>query len=135
MSQSPKSTSSSVFLDANVLLEVLLARRHETAARRVLQMHAGNMYISALTAHLVVHFGQQCVSLDVLQNFLGDYQLLELTATDFTWAFTNLRGSDFKDALQLAVAVRQGLPKFLTFDKELHRLYRDLPTIDVVLLR
>lgn len=128
------SNNLSCFLDANILLEILLDRQNNHIARGYLQHHAGNLGISALTAHLVIHFGTVIVGLPVLRKFLDDYKLQSLTDADFAWAFQNARNDDFEDALQLAVAIRAGYDEFVTFDKTLYEAYKTLPTIAVKLL-
>ncbi len=125
--------SHSVFLDANIVLEILLGREKDAAARKLLETYAGNLHISALTSHLVTHFGQKIVELPTLRQFLADYIILSLEAADFEWAFTNLRNQDFEDTLQLGVAIRHGCSHFITFDKPLYQTYKDLPTIHVEL--
>ncbi|HTE22054.1 MAG TPA: PIN domain-containing protein [Candidatus Limnocylindria bacterium] len=135
MSQSQKNTSANaVFLDANVLLEIILGRNKEAAARKFIERNSENLYISALTAHLVVHFGKSIVALPVLRKFLADYTILSLDDADFEWAFTNIRGGDFEDALQIAVAVRNGCNELITFDKKLVSTYQELPSIQSKLL-
>lgn len=124
----------SLFLDANVLLEVVLGRRKETTARKLLEKQSENLFISALTAHLVVYFGQAIVALPILRKFLSDYTILPLDSVDFDWAFANIRNQDFEDALQLAVAIRNGCDKFMTFDKTLATAYRDHPAIQIRVL-
>ena len=124
-----------IFLDANVLLEILLARKNDKIARRFIQNNAGHLAISALTAHLVVHFGTKVVDLPILRQFLGDYYMLEMTYMDFDWAFNNARSNDFEDALQLAIAIRNGCNEFVTFESQLFKTYKDLPTIKVTLLK
>ena len=125
---------SQVFFDANVLLEVILARPKQAAARKVIKQYAGRSVISALTAHLVVHFGLERTDMATLRAFLDDYEMLALEPADFEWAFTNARDEDFEDALQLAVAIRSGQGQFLTFDKSLYETYKSLPNIKTVLL-
>ncbi len=98
-----------MFIDANVLLEILLGRRHEAAARGLIISSVDELQISALTAPLIVHFGQAIVELPVMRHFLSDDTILDLESSDFQWAFTNIRGNDFEDALQLAVAIRNGV--------------------------
>lgn len=120
-----------MFLDANILLEILLGREQEASARRLIEKYNNDLYISALTAHLVVHFGQDIVDLPIVRQFLADYTILSLDSADFQWAFTNIRGSDFEDALQMAVAVRHGCTTFFTFDKDLVGKYSDLASIQV----
>lgn len=124
-----------IFLDANVILEILLERKNDKVARRFIKNNAGHLAISALTAHLVVHFGSKVVDLPILRQFLGDYYMLEMTYMDFDWAFNNARSSDFEDALQLAIAIRNGCNEFVTFESQLYKVYKDLPTIKVKLLK
>lgn len=127
--------TSLVVLDANILLEVLLAREKDKIARDYLANNSGGLAVSTLTAHLIVHFGQNIVSLTVLKQFLADYYLLELSYMDFDWAFNNTRSGDFEDALQLAVAIRNNCSQFVTFDEQLYKTYKNLPQINVTLLK
>ncbi len=119
------------FLDANILLEIILDRGRSQVARNLLRKHSGGLVISALTAHLVVHFGQALVDLPILRRFLGDYTVLSLEAADFEWAFVNTRDRDFEDGLQLGVAIRHSCNRFITFDKTLFGLYQNLPAIKI----
>lgn len=126
--------SNRVFVDANVLLEIILARSNGIKARRAIAENSGSLFASTLTGHLVMHFCTDVVGLQALQAFLTDYQLLSLDQADFDWAFANVRNDDFEDALQLAVAVRNGCKQFITFDKGLFETYKDLPGITIKLL-
>jgi predicted nucleic acid-binding protein len=135
MNQSQKNTSADQFyLDSNVLLEIILDRPNQDRARKFIEAHLDNLFISTLTAHLIVHFGQKIVTLDVLSKFLSDYTILTLDSTDFDWAFNNARNQDFEDALQLSVGIRNGCNQFITFDKKLVKTYEDLPIIKTILL-
>lgn len=123
-----------LFVDANILLEIILSRKNEKLARDILKDNSNRLFISALTAHLVVHFGQSIVDLPILRSFLGDYTILALNESDFEWAFTNMRNQDFEDALQLAVAIRNGCDTFITLDKDLATNYNNLPQIKTTIL-
>src|SRR5580658_2990612 len=97
MNQFRANTSTeAVFLDANILLEIILGRDKETLARRLIENQNKDLLISSLTAHLVVHFGQSIVELPILRKFLSDYTILSLESSDFEWAFTNARNTDFE---------------------------------------
>jgi len=123
-----------VFLDANVLIEILLDRPNKNKATTYMSNHADQLAISSLTAHIAVYFGQTRVDLPLLRTFLADYKILSLEEADFVWAFNNARNEDFEDALQLAVAIRHGCSEFATFDKQLFKDYSSLPTVKVILL-
>jgi predicted nucleic acid-binding protein len=122
-----------MFLDANVVLEILLSRKQEAAARKLIDNSTGRLYMSVLTAHLIVQFGQAIVDLPILRQFLADYTILNLESPDFRWAFANVRGNDFEDGLQLAVAIRNGCTRFVTFDRDLAATYASLTSIQVEL--
>lgn len=136
MNQLLKNTpTEAIFLDTNVLLEIILGRDGQAAARKAVESQPRNLFISSLTAHLIVHFGKVIVDLPVLRAFLADYTILSLESVDFEWAFTNIRNNDFEDALQLAVAIRNGCSNFLTFDKGFYEAYTEIPSIRLQLLQ
>lgn len=124
-----------VFLDANIILEILLDRKNNLKARKLIAAHAGGLYISSLTVHIAVYFGQQEQELSVIKTLLSDYHIESLTSQDTEWAFNNVRNDDFEDALQLAVAIRSNCQEFVTFDKTLFTTYKDLAAIKVVLIK
>ncbi len=124
----------SIFLDANVVLEIILSRSKAAVAKEFLSSSKGDLCISSLTGHLIMHFGKKIVSQPILRDFLGDFTMLALEQSDFDWAFQNSRNSDFEDALQLSVAIKNGCTEFITFDAELVKDYASLISIKVKLL-
>lgn len=125
----------SIFLDANILLEIILERHNMQLAKEFLLKYSDNsLFISALTAHLIIYFGQKRVDLPILRHFLEDYTVLPLDPVDFDWAFNNIRNNDFEDALQLAVAIKNGCISFVTFDKTLFETYASMKNISINLL-
>ncbi len=113
---------------------VFLERKNQTIAKEELLKTAPELNISALSAHLIMYFGQKKVDLSVLRQFLGDYTILPLESADFEWAFVNMRKTGCEDALQLAVAIKNGCTTFITFDKRLAEAYGSLTNISVTLL-
>lgn len=126
--------ASSIFLDANIVLEIVLERQNQQLAINFLSKYSDDLNISSLTAHLIIYFGQKRVDLPVLRRFLEDYTVLSLDSVDFEWAFNNIRNNDFEDALQLSVAIRNGCNSFITFDKSLVDSYANLRNISIQLL-
>ena len=123
-----------LFLDANILLEIILDRPLNKQCRMILEQNVGNLYISALTAHLVVHFGASITDIKVIKQFLDDYYVESLEYADFEWAYNNGRDKDFEDALQIAIAVRMGADTFVSLDKKLVKTYKDLPILNFKLV-
>ena len=126
--------ASGIFLDANIVLEIVLERQNQQLAINFLSKYSDDLNISSLTAHLIIYFGQKRVDLPVLRRFLEDYTVLSLDSVDFEWAFNNIRNNDFEDALQLSVAIRNGCNSFITFDKSLVDSYANLRNISIQLL-
>ena len=125
---------SRVCFDANVLLETVLVRSGKKVADQVLHAAAGEASVSALTGHLLFHFGRRERPLEQLQVFLDEFEILALQADDFAWAYHNVRNSDFEDALQVSVALRTGCEVFYTFDRNLYAAYKHLPNLTIKLL-
>lgn len=123
--------ASRVFLDANILVEVILGRPKQAIALKLIQDKYESLYISSLSAHSVMYFGRNHGTIEQLQTFLADFTILPLESLNFEWAFENYRNNDFEDALQIAVALKNGCDEFITLDKKLVSNYGSLPTIKV----
>lgn len=123
-----------VFLDANVVLEIVLKDRpHFNQAVRFLETVTDDTAISLLSTHLIMHFARkEKVDDSLLENVIGENELLAITPEDYIWAVLNEQGRDFEDALQIATAIRNGCETFVTFDSSLAKAYSKLP-INIVI--
>ncbi len=123
-----------VFLDANILLEYLLPDRTEVSeVRRLLQTIDQPTVISALTAHLVLHFGRvKRVSDDLLHAAIDRSMIVGLLPEDYHWARSHEIGNDFEDALQISVALRSHCTHFMTLDRPLAKNYQKQPLSFIV---
>lgn len=126
--------ANSIFLDANILLEIIHERECFDDAVAYVRAHAGQLCISALTVHLVMYFGSKVAEAKVLRQFLSDYRVLPVSARDIDWTFDHIRGNDFEDALQVACAVNGGCTRFVTLDAALVRRYKGTQGITVTSL-
>lgn len=113
-----------VFVDANIVLELILpGRKKAKAVARILGQQS-DMALSMLSAHLIWHFGRlQGLPDDFLTKIIDDYKLLSVTEADYNWAKHNERGKDFEDALQVAIALKAGCDTFITLDGPLIKRY------------
>lgn len=118
-----------ILVDANVILEMLLpGRAHAEEVQKYLLSLQGQAAISMLTVHLVMHFGRlNKLPDDKLQEVIEGYMLLDLKALDYEWAREHEQGRDFEDALQLAVALRNGCSQLVTLDKSFIKRYAEQP--------
>lgn len=124
------------FFDTNVLLETILEGRKKSHVAGIVLSRAEHSYISPLTAHLYVYFAKkEGHAVNELLKDLQSYQLTDMNSPAVQWAIKNRKNDDFEDALQIACAVLDGCDIFVTFDKNLYRDYKDLPTIEIRLLK
>ena len=116
-----------VFVDANIVLEILLSRENKTRAARLLA-GSDTCCLSVLSCHLVWYFGRKDGVADcIIQETIENFELLDSSAADYEWALRHEEGKDFEDALQVAAALRGGCDTFLTFDRRLAKRYKNLP--------
>ena len=121
-----------VFLDANIILELILERQKFQAVENIIRA-TDDHAISMLTVHLIMYFGiKNGVNAETLYGFIGGYKVLDISQSDYRWAKKYCHGSDFEDALQVACAVRSGAKQFITLDKTLANLYKkSIPMLTV----
>lgn len=111
-----------LFLDANVLLEILLVRPQEPGIVRFLAGRDRRHYISALTVHLCYHYcPRQGVPPELLAEFLQNFDILPLDHSAVRLAQRRFDGRDFEDCLQAAAAELGGCDEILTLDKNFCR--------------
>lgn len=127
-------TNQPAFLDASVILEAVLQdRRHAHAARNYIANHT--CFLSPLSAHLFIYFGQKDgLPLTLLTKLLSSYAFTDFGAAEITWATKNHQDNDFEDALQVACAVLAGHHTLATFDQELAQNYQRYINIDLLTL-
>ncbi len=118
-----------IFLDANIILEIVLKDRpHFEQAQKLLEAVDDDTAISMLSVHLIMHFGRkEHIDDALLENVIGENELLPISPEDYVWAVLNEQGRDFEDALQIAAAIRSGCDTFVTFDTSLAKAYSKLP--------
>jgi predicted nucleic acid-binding protein len=114
-----------ILLDANILLEMLIAGR--TKKEKVftwMERNSDSYCISMLSVHLVLHFGlKDGLKIIDIKTFLSDYPKVGLLSEDYVTAMELLIGSDHEDALQLAAALRMGCTSVVTLDQKFARTY------------
>lgn len=118
-----------VFLDANILLEIILKDRVKNLqVENFLEAVSEPTAISMLSVHLIMHFGRKERANDeFLEGVIRENELLSLIPEDYEWASVNEKKKDFEDALQMAVAIRAGCETFVTLDSDLAKAYAELP--------
>lgn len=114
-----------VFIDANVLLELILPNRQRASSVATeLNKLTEQAAISTLSVHLIMHFGRrERIHDSTLHKIIEQYAIVPLEAEDYKWACANEIGKDFEDALQVSSALRAGCNSFMTLDQSLAKNY------------
>jgi len=123
-----------LFVDANVLLELILPNRPKTnVCEQFIQRHNGTIVISMLSVHIVYYFAQkQGYTTDQIDSFISGFELALVDAETYQRALNVGGDDDIEDAMQVAVAMQTECDAMLTLDKNLALRYRQC--IDVMLL-
>lgn len=120
------SISNSVFVDANVLMELFFARASRRAVLQALEADGpeAEHVVSIVSVHILFYFVEkEKKRKSDAHDFLKSYGILDMNEADYDWAAANDQG-DFEDALQVACALRHGCNKFLTLDASLAAAHR-----------
>ncbi len=113
-----------VYLDANILLEILFHRaRYDKVVELLGSIDEVQFCVSVLTIDLVMYFVEiEKQPKDKAWEFIEKYKKLDMTIGDIEWAHDNDRG-DFEDALQIGCARRHKCTQFITLDQGIERQY------------
>jgi predicted nucleic acid-binding protein len=121
-----------IFVDANVLLEVIQKRTRTKECEQFLS-NDKNKAISTLTLDLVMYFIERDkLPWESVKNFLESFSWLPIIEADAQWAFMNFKGDDFEDALQAACAIREGCSSFVTLDVALSKKYKQTMKVELI---
>lgn len=124
---------SKLFVDANIIAEILFQRtKHQTARARLEQ--AGTwLFISALTVHILYYLAERDhldpqITRAALEPFLIvpiDQRVVELAQARFS-------GRDFEDCLQAAAAELAGCTQIITLDQRFAEVSGAILPIEVL---
>jgi predicted nucleic acid-binding protein len=121
-----------IFVDANVLLEVIQKRTRTKECEYFLSNNE-NKAISILTLDLIMYFIERDkLPWEPIKRFLESFSWLPITDADAQWAFANFQGNDFEDGLQIACAKREGCSSIVTLDVALSEKYNQVIPIKLI---
>lgn len=106
------------FIDANVLLEILFARKLSAECEQLLSDPSKAYTISALTLHIVWYMAERYkLSPKNVSDVLSVFTMLPLTEDVVELASKRYDGKDFEDCLQAACAETGDCQEIITIDK------------------
>ena len=105
-------------IDANVLLEILFARRLSDKCEQLLSDPSKEYAISALTLHIIWYMAERhnLSSVNII-DMLSVLSVLTLSDDTITLANKRYDGKDFEDCLQAACAETNDCQEIITIDK------------------
>lgn len=113
-----------IFLDANILLEILFTRQRAEQVLEVLSNEKNPQFcVSVLSVDLVMYFVElEKKDKSIAWEFLQRYEILDMSPIDNRWAYDNDAG-DYEDALQTACALRNRCAKLITLDRAFEKMF------------
>ena len=121
------------FVDANVLLEILFARKLATQCEQILSDPSKAYAISALTLHIIWYVAE-CYKLSPanVSDVLSVFTILPLAESSIELASERYDGKDFEDCLQSACAETNGCQEIFTIDKHFQEYsHTSLPVVTI----
>jgi predicted nucleic acid-binding protein len=118
-------TNDLIFIDTNILMEVLFRRsQYDTAMASLISLAEQAVVCTSTLSVSTVLYYVEANKLDkkIGHNFIKGYRILDMSDIDYEWAENNDQG-DFEDALQTACARRHGCSYLLTMDKGFGKMY------------
>jgi predicted nucleic acid-binding protein len=110
-----------VYLDVNIILEVLGKRKNYKFAKCIFENLDNQLLVSILTIHLVFYFAKKCeINLDKVKEIIDLCEIVEAGSKEYSLAQVfYAQNSDMEDAIQIAVAFSHGCDTFATLDKDM----------------
>lgn len=111
-----------IFLDANILLELLLLRAKTKLVTSEMENRNGRFCISPLSVHLCYHYClQEGILAERIKDFLQDFEILIMDDRTVELAQNRFTGKDFEDCLQAVCAELGKCDEILTLDKDFRK--------------
>jgi predicted nucleic acid-binding protein len=111
-----------IFVDANVILEIMLRRRHYREALKALAVPDRYFVISPLTVHLCYYFClRENVDFKAVSKILAAFEVLPMNGQTVQLAQERCDGNDFEDCLQSVCAELGGCDGIITLDKKFQK--------------
>lgn len=121
------------FVDANVLLEILFARRLSAQCEQLLSDPSKVYAISALTLHIIWYMAERHkLSPANVGDMLSVFTVLPLDEDAIELATKRYDGRDFEDCLQAACAETNDCQEIFTIDKHFQEYSHTSLTVAVV---
>jgi predicted nucleic acid-binding protein len=107
-----------IFIDANVLLEILLDRSLASECGSLVRDPSNEYAISVITMHIVWYMAEKySLPAELIDDLLSVWIVLPVNAQTIKLARDRYDGKDFEDCLQAACAESYKCDEIITLDK------------------
>ncbi len=125
-----------VFLDANVLLEILCNRPKSNVCKEFFLDDETDLYVSILTIHIVHYFAKKSgINLELTVELLKLCKVCKSSEIDYKKALElYIFNKDLEDALQVAIALNNSMDSLVTLDIDLVKKFSKKINLELVQL-
>jgi predicted nucleic acid-binding protein len=117
--------TSKLFVDTNVLMELFFGRSKSDICIQTL-LKFDELYISNLSIVNLYYFAEKSlVDIQKLEEFIFNWNWLEVSNYQIQNALLIYNQDDFEDAVQISTCIENKIQNFLTLDKNLAKKYAD----------
>lgn len=107
-----------IFLDANVLLEILFDRTLAAECKSIASDPSNEYAISVITVHIVWYMAEKYkIQTRLIDDLLSVWVILPVTAQTIQISRNRYDGKDFEDCLQASCAESGNYDEIITIDK------------------
>ena len=107
-----------IFLDANILLEILFDRKLAAECRSLVSSPSNEYAISVITVHIVWYMAEKYkLQTQLIDDLLSVWVILPVTDQIIQVSRGRYNGKDFEDCLQAACAESGNYDEIITIDK------------------
>jgi predicted nucleic acid-binding protein len=127
--------ANSVFLDANILMEMLFERAKASDVASNLRALPDDdlLVLSIFSVNVIFYYVEKYgFPKATAHEFIKNYKVLDMNEADYGWARDNDVG-DFEDALQIACARRHACAKLITLDQDMDKQYGKYMLVETII--
>jgi len=115
-----------IFLDANIVLEILFKRENANFCIEVCKEHEA-LSISSTSLHTIYYYAEKAkIDLDIVKNMLADINILPVSKSEYDFALEIFQYKDMEDALQVATALNYNAKLIFTLDNDMIKKYSSI---------
>ncbi len=121
-----------VFVDTNIMLDILLDRSRLPQVKKTLANK--NVYISSFSVATSYYIlgRNEAISNSSFQKAIAPYKVLSINAITIEKAFEIVGEEDLEDAIQIACCIENAIDLFVTADQAIAKIYSNYVDVETI---